>query len=92
MTLDPQAVALAALAIHLAMRMLKSGALNALIPGRYRPFIALFLGSIAMAVDALAVGTPVPEAALSAVVAVALAVLGHDVAIEGLRGGKELLR
>jgi len=92
MTLDPQAIALAALAIHLAMRALKAGALNEYIPGRYRPLLALALGGIALGVDALTVGTPVPEAALSAVVAVALAVLGHDVGIETLRGGKELGR
>lgn len=92
MNIDPKTITLAALAIHVTMRALKAGALNEWIPGRYRPFLALALGGVAMCVDALAAGTPTEEALLSAVVAVALAMLGHDVVIEGVRGGKEIGR
>ena len=91
MTLDPKTLATFAILIHLAMRLLKVGDLAKLIPGRARPLVALVLGALAMGVDAAVAGTPLPEAALTAALAVGAAMLGHDVFVESLRGGKEIL-
>lgn len=87
MTDSVQWVALAAAAIHLLVRAAKT--LTA-IPPRWRPLLAALLGGAAMALDAMVLGTPWDLAAAEAIVATGLAVLGHDVVVEGLLGGREV--
>lgn len=60
------------------------------IPARWRPVAAAVLGQAAAVVDALTRGTPWLDATISGVLAAAIAVLGHGVLIEALRGGKEV--
>lgn len=76
--------------VHVLMRLLKAGKLKQWIPARWRPFAALWLGAIAVVVERVAYGMPWQDAALVAALGVAGAVLGHDVLIEGMRGGKEV--
>jgi len=90
LTIDPKTLTAIAVVVHLLVRLLKAGKLKQWIPARYRPLVAVALGGVAMGVDAMVAGTPLPQAALTAVLAVGLAVLGHDALIEGLRGGREI--
>ncbi len=90
MTIDPRTIGAVAIIVHLLVRLLKAGKLSEYIPARWRPMVALGLGAVAATVDAVALGTPWDQAALAALFGVAAAVLGHDLGIEALRGGREL--
>jgi hypothetical protein len=94
LALDHQWVALAAVIINLVVRLLKSGRFPALtewIPPKARVLVALLLGFLAGGLDAVVRGTPWSEALVGGIVAAAVAVLTHDLLIEWVRGGKELL-
>ena len=83
-------VAVASLLIGLVVRLLKSDTrLPVDVPAQYRPLVAYGLGAVVGALDAIQGGEPV-HAALMGLLAPSLAILGHVVGIEGLRGGKEL--
>lgn len=92
MTIDFAHIGLLGLAIHLVVRALKAGRFSRWIPARFRPLVAIVLGGIAVAIEALAVGIPWRQAVVHGAIAVATAVLGHDVVIEMLRGGREFGR
>ena len=88
-----QYLALAALAIGVLIRMLKSPSLPPFlqrIPPKARPAIAVLLGVLLGVVDALARGTRWREALFGGLISAAFAIAGHDVFIEWLRGGKEI--
>jgi hypothetical protein len=85
-------VTLAAL-IGLAVRLLKSPKAPLWarrIPPKKRVYLALALGAVASALDAVARGSSWRDAVFGGVVASALSVLGHQTMIEGARDGKEL--
>jgi hypothetical protein len=90
MTIDIAHIGLLALLIHLIVRALKAGRFDRWLPARWRPLAALWLGAVACVLDAVVAGTPWQQAVLTALVAVAMAVLGHDTVIEAVRGGKEI--
>lgn len=60
------------------------------IPPRWRPWAAMILGAAAGCLDSVMSGTPWSQAALSGVTASALAMAGHDVIVEGARGGRDI--
>ncbi len=94
LALDHQWIALAAIVINLAVRLLKSGRIPALtewIPPKARVLVALLLGFVAGGLDAVVQGTPWPDALVGGVVAAAVAVFSHDLFVEWLRDGRELL-
>lgn len=76
--------------IHLVVRLLKVGALAEKVPARWRPWIALGLGGVAVAVQALANGVPLRQAILEGALGAASAIATHDVAIGSVMGGQEL--
>lgn len=81
----------AAVLIGLVVRLLKSDIpWTSTIPARWRPVLALGLGAVAAAFDAVLGGASWPDAIKVGLGAAAAAIVGHDVVIEGLRGGKEL--
>lgn len=57
---------------------------------KYRELTALALGALSGVLEAAAAGTPWKEAVARGVVSGAIAILGHHVLIEWLRGGREL--
>ncbi len=83
-------IGIASISIHLIVRLLKAGKLGEKIPSAYRPWIVAILGGIAVAVDALALGTEWKQAVFNGVMSAAMAAFGHDLVIESLRGGKEI--
>ncbi len=86
-------VPLTALLIGLVVRLLKLPLVPYpfdQIPPKYRSVVAVALGVLSSALDRIANGTPWRAALVSGLVAAALAVLTHDVVIEGLRGGREI--
>lgn len=85
----PSIYALLALVIGLTVRLLKSDTPLPTVPSRYRPFLALALGALGGAVDSVARGTPWPEALLAGFGASLTAMLGHEVLVEKLLGGRE---
>jgi hypothetical protein len=87
--------ALAAAAIGLLVRLLKSPAVPyplSEIPAKARPLVALLLGLVSGVLEHVASGTPWPVALANGATSAAFAVLSHDVVVEYLRGGKELGR
>lgn len=84
-------IALAAILVGLLVRVLKSDVkITPTIPARYRPFLALALGQLAAVLDHVASGTPWRDAAIGGFIAAVVAMVGHEAAIEKLRGGQEL--
>lgn len=84
-------IGLAALLVGLLVRLLKSDVpITPTIPARYRPFLALALGQVAAVLDHVASGTPWKDAAIGGFLAAVVAMLGHEAAIEKLRGGQEV--
>lgn len=60
------------------------------VPPRFRPLVAVAVGAVGAACDAIAAGTPWQEAAKTAAAAVGVAILGHTFGVEVLRGGREI--
>lgn len=83
---------LVAVLIGLAVRLAKAGKLPVLdrVPPRGRPWLVFGLGQLGAVVLAAANGTPWVDAIVAGVVASAFAAYGHDLFIEGARGGREL--
>lgn len=82
---------LLALVIGFVVRQVKpDAAFPVNVPARLRPLVAVLLGVIAGACDALLAGTPWKDALVTGVSAALLAILGHVFGIDVLRGGKEV--
>lgn len=60
------------------------------IPPRYRAMLAALLGQLAAGFAVIFVERPIIANMIAGLFAAALAVLGHDVIVEGVRGGREL--
>lgn len=89
--MDIEILLIIAAAIHVAMRLLKMGTLGRRIPARWRPFIAVALGGVAAGMDAYTRDTLWQQAVAQGLLAAATAMGAHDVAIEGILGGNEVL-
>lgn len=86
-------VALAAVLVGLLVRLAKTDWFEqklAPISARFRPLVAIGLGLVSGALEHAAMHQPWVAAFLGGLVSAAIAVLGHDTVIEGMRGGREL--
>lgn len=83
-------IVLLSLVLGLAIRLLKDDSYIKNIPARARIFTVFGLGQVLGAVEAVIAGKTYKEAILWGVVQTTLAVLGHQVVIEGIRDGNEL--
>lgn len=86
--------AAAAIVIGLLVRLSKEGKLAALttkLNPRHRSWVAIGLGAASVVVDSLGRGTKCSQALLSGFISACIAIAGHELLIESLRGGKELL-
>lgn len=84
-------IPLAALVVGFLVWLLKTRpALQDKIPPRVRPWVAIGLGQLLAVLQAVTLGTPWKDAVLNGLLAALTAMFGHDVGIEGIRGGKEL--
>lgn len=88
--MSPAVFATLALVVGLVVRLLKSDTPLPTVPARYRPFLALGLGAVGGALDALASGTPWQQAVLGGISAALAAMVGHEVIVEQLFGGREI--
>lgn len=87
-----QGILVAAAVIAAIIRVLKSDTKIPFdIPPRLRVFAALALGFVYAALQKIAAGTPWRSALFDGVAAFATAVVTHNVVIDSLRGGKELV-
>lgn len=94
LALEHKWLALSSAVILVLVRLLKEPAVPyplSEIPAKARPLVAVLLGAASGILEHVAAGTPWREALGNGLVAAMLAVLSHDVVIEWLRGGKELL-
>jgi len=83
--------ALAALAIGLVVRLLKSdGPIPFTLPAKWRPWLAVGLGIVAGVLEKAGTGVAWREAVLGGVLAAFAAISGHQLLVESLRGGREL--
>ena len=78
-----------AVVIGLVVRLLKSDTPLPTVPSRYRAFLALALGTVGGALDAVARGTPWQQAVLGGVAAAVTAMVGQELVVEQLLGGRE---
>lgn len=84
-------IALVALGIGAVVRLLKSDTKIPIdIPANLRPWVALGLGGLAGMFQLVAQGSTFKEAAITALSAPVLAIVGHLVGIEWMAGGKEI--
>lgn len=83
-------LALSALAIGGAIRVLKSDTPLPTLPAKYRAYAALVFGLASGIVQAIMGGAPWLLALLQGLCAGGAAIVGHQVLIEGARDGKEL--
>lgn len=85
-------IALMALIIGLIVRLLKSDTKIPIdIPPQYRVWLALGLAPIAGAFTKWAAGTTWTTAMVEGFVAAVFAIVGHNVVIDSMRGGKEFV-
>lgn len=84
-------IPLAALAIGLIVRLLKSDTkIPFTIPSEYRRFAVVVLGVASAALERIIAGTPWKDAALGGTAAVLAAFFGHYFVVDKLRDGKEI--
>lgn len=85
-------VPLAALLIGLVVRLLKSDTKIPIdIPPRWRIWLAFALGAVSGVLQAITTGTPWRAALAGGLASTTLAVLGQNVVVDSLRGGKEFV-
>lgn len=92
-------IAAAALIIGAVVRILKSDSLTIALanlglpplPKRVLPWLSLVLGVASAILDVKLQGTPWPEAVAKGLVAGVSAIAGHELGVESVRKGKELL-
>ncbi len=80
----------AAVVIGGLVRMVKADTIPINVPPRWRPVLALGLGLVSGACDAIIRGTAWQEALGMGLLSSFVAMGGHDVLIEALRGGQEV--
>lgn len=86
-------VPLAIVVIHALVRLLKSPKLPApfnRIPPNYRPWVAFVLGIVSGILQSVVTGTALADAIIGGLISAAFAAFGHDLFIEGVRGGQEI--
>lgn len=92
-------VAIAALLVGAVVRLLKSDSLTVAlanlglppIPKRVLPWLSLVLGVASAILDVKLQGTAWPEAVAKGLIAGVAAIAGHELGVESMRKGKELL-
>lgn len=92
LAIDHKWVAVSALVIGALARAAKAGKLTPLmkVQPRYRPVLVMGLGIASGVLQAVVAGTSWTQALMGGVVASCVAMGGHGVLIESLRGGREL--
>lgn len=80
---------ISALVVGLLVRLLKGDVLGPVVPPRWRPALAWFLGLVAAALQMVVGGATVPEAVTTAILAPVLAMAGHATFVDWLRGGRD---
>lgn len=90
LALDHQWLALSAVVLGAVVRVLKDDSRLATIPAHVRPWLAFGLGAAAACLQFLVEGVGLKEALTTTIAAPLLAIIGHHLGIEMLRGGKEI--
>lgn len=87
-----QWIGLAALIIGLLVRLMKEDTWFPpfAVPARWRPVVALSLGELSGALQAVSTGTPWRDALLGGLVSGALAMAGHGAIVDSLRNGRDV--
>lgn len=80
----------AAFVVGAIVRLVKSDKVPVNVPSRWRPLLALALGVLSGAAEAVIAGTQWPDALLGGVISALVASGGHEVIIEAIRGGREV--
>lgn len=86
-------IAILAILVGFLIRVLKSPSLPAplsAIPPKARPTIAIVLGCTLSGIESFASGKPAKVAVMEGASAAALAIMGHYLGIDVMRGGREL--
>lgn len=85
-------VLLAAIAIGIVVRLLKADSklIPAVVPAKWRPWLAIGLGIGSGVLEAVATGKPWKSALVGGLVSGVLPILGHELVVESLRSGKEI--
>lgn len=84
-------VPLAALVVGLCVRLLKSDTRIPIdIPPRWRIWLAFALGGASGVLQAITTGTSWSDALIGGIVSTVMAILGQNVVVDSLRGGKEI--
>lgn len=83
-------LAVSVIAIGSAVRLLKSDTKIPIdIPPKYRVWLAMLLGVVSGVMESVSTGMPWKQAILNGLSAAMVAVLGHNVIVDSMRGGKE---
>lgn len=90
MALDHQWLALSAVVLGGVVRLVKDDSRLVTIPAHVRPWLAFGLGAVAAFLQFLVEGVGLKEALTTTIVAPLLAIIGHHLGIEMLRGGREI--
>lgn len=86
-------IAILAILVGFLIRVLKSPSLPAplsAIPPKARPSVAIVLGCALSGIESFASGKPAKVAVMEGASAAALAIMGHYLGIDVMRGGREL--
>lgn len=86
---DLGVLGLSALAINIAVRLVKGDSVLPFVGPKARPFLAIGLGAAQGTIDAIALGTPWQTAIPKGLAAGGIAIILHELGIESLRDGKE---
>ena len=91
-----QYVVFAALVIGMSISLLKQGYLSAWlaqkVPSAMLPVVAAAMGVVGMVAQALATGQDWRQAVFAGLAAAFTAVFGHQVVVEGMMGGSEIVQ
>jgi hypothetical protein len=60
------------------------------VPAQYRAWAAIVLGIVGGVIDKVAAGTAWVPAILAGLLAAVTAIMGHELVVEGIRGGREI--
>lgn len=87
---DLGVLGLSALAINIAVRLVKGDTPLPFIGPKARPFLAIGLGAAQGTIESIALGTPWQTALSKGLAAGGVAIVLHELGIESLRDGKEI--